>query len=417
VTDRGILLDEAAAAGVDPDGLRQAFGLLEEWIGEGMPAGVAALVARGGRIAGEAYLGLADRRRGRPVDAATIWSLASITKPVTATAFMLLVERGQLDLDTPLYRWLPEFLDAPATAFDRRAVTPRHLLAHCAGLPGFSPDNLVLRQAHQPLTAFVRSFGRQPLLFAPGSAHLYSNPGILLAAEAVGRALAGTLGQPVAAPAIDHFHPFVREQILAPLGMTSSALRPPATWDDRIAWVEETGQEGQDWEAANSTYYRGLGIPWGGLFSRPRELVRFVDCFLPAAAGRQRIGQPAGAGDGHRLVSPTTAAAMTAVQFAPADVDPALVPEPRDSLPPKRRPRVAWGIGWEIKDHKRPFFAGRRTSPATFGHIGATGTMAWADPRADVVCLLLTNCALDSRWWRRRPRMSLFSDAVMAAVW
>ena len=248
----GMTVDGARDAGFEPDALRRAFALLETWVDEGVLPGAAAIVSRGGQIAGEAYLGLAQRQARRPVDSGTIWSLASITKPFTATAVMLLVERGAFSLDEPLGGLVPEFLDAPKTDFDRGAVTLRHVLAHCSGLPGFSEDNTDLRRRHEPLETFVRSFGRQPLLFAPGTRHLYSNPGILMAAEAVARALTGALGQRVSEPAIRRFHPFVHEAILAPLGMVNSSLLPPPEWNERIAWVEGTGQEGMDWEMANS---------------------------------------------------------------------------------------------------------------------------------------------------------------------
>jgi beta-lactamase class C len=411
----GLSLDGARGAGVDPDALRRVFELVASWVEAGVLPGAAALVARGGEVAGEVYVGLANRAEGRRVDADTIWSLASVTKPFTGAAVMRLVEEGRLSLDEPLYRILPEFLDAPERPFDRRAVTLRHVLAHCSGLPGFSPDNTDLRRAHLPLEAFVRSYGSQALLFQPGTAHYYSNPGILLAAESVGRALAGTLGQPVPRPEVGRYHPFVQEGILSPLGMTGSSLLPLEEWDGRIAWVEGTGQEGQDWEMANSRYYRSLGIPWGGLFSRPRELVRFVDLFLPAAGGRQRIG--AAPGGEVRVVSPATARAMTTVQFAPPDAPEDLAPELRDTAawtPPL--PVVEWGLGWSLKGAKRPHFSGELTSPATYGHLGATGTMVWADPAVDVACVLLTNRTLVSGWSRERPRQALFSNAVMAAV-
>jgi CubicO group peptidase (beta-lactamase class C family) len=328
---------------------------------------------------------------------------------------VLLVQDGRLSLDEPLAGLIPEFLDAPDTPFDRRAVTLRHVLSHCSGLPGFSPDNTELRRGHRPLEAFVASFGRQPLLFAPGTAHYYSNPGIVLAAEAVGRALAGTLGQPTDPAQVGRYHPFVHERLLAPLGMTWSSLLPPPSWDDRIAWVESTGQEGQDWEAANSRYYRSLGIPWGGLFSRPRELARFVDLFLPGAGGEPRLGSA----DGARIrLSRASLRAMTTVQFAPPDAPADLAPELRDSAartPPL--PAVEWGIGWTIKGTKRPHFSGELASPHTYGHLGATGTMVWADPRDDVTCVLLTNRALGTGWASgTRPRQALFSNAVVGAV-
>jgi beta-lactamase class C len=108
---------------------------------------------------------------------------------------------------------------------------------------------------------------------------------------------------------------------------------------------------------------------------------------------------------------------MTAVQFAPPDAPADLAPELRDvaaGAPPL--PAVAWGIGWSLKGQKRPHFSGELTSPDTFGHLGATGTMVWADPAVDVACVLLTNRTLVSGWPSERPRQALFSNAVMAAV-
>ncbi len=413
----GVNVDGARDAAFDPDGLHRAFHLLEDWVDQGILPGAAALVSRGGRVAGEAYVGLAHRPQGRAVDSETIWSLASVTKPFTATAVMLLVEEGVLSLDEPLHELLPEFLDAPETPFDRRAVTLRHVLAHCSGLPGFSEDNTALRQAHRPLEDFVRSFRRQPLLFAPGSAHYYSNPGILMAAEVVGRALTGALGQAVATPAVRQLHQFVARRVLAPLGMASSTMLPPPDWNDRIAWVERTGQEGLDWEGANSAYYRSLGIPWGGMFSTPRDLIRFVDLFLPDANGRQRIGLSPAADAAPRIISPATARAMTTVQFAPPDAPADLSPELRDSAA-RATPlsAVEWGIGWEIKGRKRLHRDGELTSDRTYGHAGATGTMVWADPHADIACVLLTNRTLVSGWTTERPRQAMFSNAVMAAA-
>jgi beta-lactamase class C len=413
----GLLLDTAHDAGFSPDGLRRAFALLDGWIEQGVLPGAAALVARGGRVAGEAYLGVAERASGRKVDPETIWGLASITKPVTATAVLLLVERGLVALDQPLCTLIPEFLGGPETGFDRCAVTLRHQLSHCSGLPGFSPDNFDLRRMHRPLADFVRSFYRQPLLFAPGALHYYSNVGICLAAEVVGRALGGVLGQRVESPAVDRYHAFVQEAILGRLGMASSSLRPPAEWDGRIARVEDTGQEGTDWEMANSAYYRSLGIPWGGLFSRPRDLIRFVDLFLPAAGGRQRIGVADSTIPAPPIIAPATARVMTTVQFAPPDAPPDLAPELREGGPPDViRPQVEWGLGWAVKGTKRGHESGDLTSPATYSHSGATGTVTWADPATDIACVLPTNRAQRSGWHTDELRMARFANAVMAAA-
>jgi CubicO group peptidase (beta-lactamase class C family) len=399
-----IALDNARDLGFDPDRLKNAFLLLDGWAHEGVIPGAGALVTRGGQIAGEAYVGTANRETGQLVDERTVWSLASVTKPFTAGAVMLLVEEGKLSLEEPLYQLLPEFLTAPATQFDRKRVTLRHALSHCSGLPGFSEDNIELRRAHKPLEEFVRSFGRQPLFFEPGAYHLYSNPGILLAAECVGRALDGTLGQHVETPAVGRYHSFVHERILGPLGMLDSSLKPPAEWDARIARVERTGQEGTSYEGANSAYYRSLGIPWGGLFSTPRDLVRYVQLFLTSAGTDGPLSRAA-------------RRAMVTVQCAPPDAPAEAAQNQRDAAartPPLSA--VEWGIGWELKGSKQAHRSGDLTSPATYGHAGATGTMVWADPVLDVACVLLTNRTLVSGWTTERRRQSMFSNAVVASL-
>lgn len=406
-----INLDPARSAGLDPDRLQTAFNLLSAWIDEGLLPGAGALIARGGRIAAEAYLGTRRRGHDLPVDADTIWSLASITKPFTATAVMLLVEEGRLILDEPVVQLVPELADAPSTPFDRGLVTLRHCLGHCSGLPGVSEDNLDLRRTHQPIESFARSFMRQPLFFEPGTMHLYSNPAITVAAEAAGRALGRKLGQRVDVPMLGHIYPFVRDRILARLGMVSTDFRPPDEWNDRIALVSGTGQEGLDWEGSNSPYYRSLGMPWGGLFGTPREIARFADAFLPAAGGAGRLG---GAG---RVVAPATAGAMTTSQHTVPDAPPEVCPpELRESVPWPLRPAVTWGIGWNVKGAGRGHASGDLTSPATFGHGGASGTLIWADPATDVVCALFANEAMRTGWSATRPRQAMFSNAVAAAV-
>ena len=399
-----ITLDDARELGFDPDRLKNAFLLLDGWAHEGVIPGAGALVARGGRIAGEAYVGAANSQTGALVEGSTVWSLASVTKPFTAGAVMLLVDEGKLSLEEPLAQLLPEFMEAPKTEYDRTRVTLRHALSHCSGLPGFSEDNIELRRARKPLEEFVRSFGRQPLFFEPGAYHLYSNPGILMAAESVGRALDGTLGQRVDVPAVGRYHSFVHERILGPLGMLDSSLKPPPEWDARIARVERTGQEQTGFDMANSEYYRSLGIPWGGLFSTPRDLVRYVQLFLPSASGEGPLSRAA-------------RRAMTTVQFAPPDAPAEVAPTLRDAAartPPLKQ--VEWGIGWEIKGSRHSHRSGDLTSPATYGHAGATGTMVWADPATDVACVLLTNRTLVSGWTTERRRQSMFSNAVVASL-
>jgi CubicO group peptidase (beta-lactamase class C family) len=107
---------------------------------------------------------------------------------------------------------------------------------------------------------------------------------------------------------------------------------------------------------------------------------------------------------------------MTSIQAAPPDAPPDLAPELREVVPPVARAAVAWGLGWEIKGAKRRHPSGDLTSPATFGHGGASGTYAWAEPTEDLVCVLLTSRASRTGWAEERPRQALFANAVMAAL-
>jgi CubicO group peptidase (beta-lactamase class C family) len=414
MTEQGVHVDGARDAGCEPDALRRAFGLLEEWVADGVIPGAAAVVARGGRVAGEAYVGQSNIKQQRSVRSDTIWSIASITKPITAAAVLMLAEQGRFSLGEQLSELIPEFLEGPVTPFDRQAVTLRHLLSHCSGLPGVSEDNIELRRAHRPIGDYVRSHLRQALLFSPGTRHYYSNCGLSLAGEVVGRALAGGLGRESGEPQVGRYHPFVQESILAPLGMADSTFFPPEAWIDRIAWVEGTGQAGMDWESPNSPYYRTLGYPWGGIFSTARDLIRFVDLFQPPAAGRQRIG--AGPNGGAQIVSPATARAMTSEQWSLPDASARLRPDLRDSLLTQERPLVSWGLGWELRGTKQLDRSGDLSSPRAYSHLGGTGTMAWGDPATDVSVVLLANQALLAGWTTERPRQAMFSNAVCASL-
>ena len=112
----------------------------------------------------------------------SVFLLASITKPVTACAMLLLVERGLISLDDPVSKHLPEFVGG-----QRPNILVSHLLSHISGMPDMVPANVELRQAHAPLSSFVDHALRCPLLFPPATDFSYQSAGILLAAEIVER--------------------------------------------------------------------------------------------------------------------------------------------------------------------------------------------------------------------------------------
>ena len=285
---------------------------------------------------------------------AGIYLLASITKPMTAAAVMLLSDKGQLKLDDPVVKFISEFKGA-----DRAGMTIRHLLTHSSGLPDMLPENESLRKRHAPLPEWISLTCRTKLLFSPGTEVRYQSMGILLAAEIVERITKTPLSD------------FLAKEIFKPFGMRTASL---GLGGRTIASTEQCEVQGNnDWNW-NSGYWRNLGVPWGGAHAAAADVAKFLEAFRQKDNG---------------ILKPETSAAMIVNQTAGLN-------EPR-------------GLGFMVK----PGSFGVRCSPATFGHYGSTGTVAWADPKSDLVCVLLTTKPADSS---RANLLGPVSDCVSAAI-
>jgi CubicO group peptidase (beta-lactamase class C family) len=376
-----------------------AVGLVAGWVDEGVVPGAALLVSRGDQVLVERYWGVADTNRNVPATANTLWSIASITKPVTAAAFMACVDRGLLSLDAPLAGVLPEFVRVGDERPWRRDVTPRHLLTHTSGLAGFSRDNLAMRKRHAPVDDFIVSFMDEDVHFQPGRSHLYSSVGLGLIAECIGRKVSERDGR-----AIEAYWNFALD-LLHDLGVDDAVFLPDEEQQQRIAWVESTGQEGLDWEIGNSKYFRSLGFPWGGLYVRARDVLTFVSAFLP--------------GKDSKALPRAARAAMITQQVAPPDAPASVAPTQRDvTWDPTRPPRarVPWGLGWEVRGGESNDYMGDQSHATAFGHDGASGSIAWADPEEGLAVVLLTNRAWQSWWPVHERRTARLANAIMASL-
>jgi CubicO group peptidase (beta-lactamase class C family) len=269
--------------------------------------------------------------------------LGSITKPLCVTALMTLFDRGAFQLDDPLQKHLPQY-----RGDGREQVTLRHLLTHVSGLPDQLAENDTLRAGHAGLSEFVAHAIRTPLQFAPGSRYQYSSMGILLAAH-VAEIITGTSILEV-----------VDRTVLQPLGMTRSALGLGrfALADFVPVQTEFAAPESgagdptaKNWDW-NSPYWRKLGAPWGGAQASAPDVARFLAEFL------YRKGT---------VVQPETAASMV-----------------RNHNPPGLTPR---GLGFNVGTAA----GSPGCSDRTFGHTGSTGTLCWADPATDTICVVLTS--------------------------
>jgi CubicO group peptidase (beta-lactamase class C family) len=299
----------------------------------------------------------------------TVYILASITKPVTVTALMLLVERGQVSLTDPVQKYLPEF-QGPG----REKVRVQDLLTHTSGLPDMLPENVQLREAHAPLAEFVQGAMTTPLLFEPRTSFSYSSMGTLLAATIVQREVEMPLPQ------------FLQRELFEPLKMKHSSLglgERPLTDTARVQG-DSFAQSEEDLQryGANSSYLRKLGHPWGGMHSTVDDLGIFLQMFLNA-----------GVYDGKRILGRATVEAMIADQN-------------RDLGHP-------WGLGWGLRTSSEWNAFGDLSSDQTFGHSGASGTVAWADPDRELFCVILT-----TRPWRQDKGFLLrrIANVVQAAI-
>jgi CubicO group peptidase (beta-lactamase class C family) len=289
----------------------------------------------------------------------TVYLVASVTKPVVGTAAVLLVERGRLALDQPVAEVVPEFAEG-----GKEQVTVRHLLTHTSGLPDMLPENQELREQHQPLSEFIRRVCRLTLLFPAGTRIQYQSMGTAMLGEIVER----VDGRPLPR--------FLKEEFFMPIGMEGSCLGLESRLADRITRndlaVPGTGSDvaarDTDW-GWNSSYWHGFGAPWGGMFSTPLDLCRFLQMF--AAGGRW--------GD-QQILSPATVRAMTRNQT-----------EVMPGLPEAERRQQAWGLGWRLNAGPPAFPFGDLASPAAFGHTGATGTMVWHDPTTRLSAAIYCN--------------------------
>ena len=346
-----------------------AFSVLQEAIAErAFPAASVEIAIHGRVIALKGFGRFTYESSSAPVTPATLFDLASLTKVVATTPMaMLLYQRGLLDLDAPVAAVVPEFVSDAVKDPRRREVTFRMLLAHSSGLPAYEKLFLKARSRDELLhEIFVTA-----LTADPGARAEYSDIGFILLALALER---------VADESLDRF---CQREIFAPLGMTHTAFNPPSeiraqippTQDDHDFRYRVIQGEVQD---ENASVLEGVA-GHAGVFSTAADLTQFGHAMISPGA----------------LIRRETIALFTRRESAPAGTSRAL--------------------GWDTPSS--PSQSGKYFGPASFGHLGYTGTSLWIDPDRQLSVTLLTN-----RTWpdcsnhairKVRPR---FHDAVILAL-
>lgn len=347
----GLPIANPEEIGFVPARVQQAYGLLEQWVKTDKIPSACLGIGRKGRMLEPRFFGRHRLSGDAPLRKDALFLVASITKPVTVTALMMLVERGLLTLEDRVADFVPEFAQN-----GKKEVQIRHLMTHTSGLPDMVPNNVKLREGHQPLAKFIEEICKVPLLFPPGTGVSYQSAGIAILAEVLRR----ITGTPLAE--------FLRKEVFSPLGMFDTSLGWQPDKKDRIAEVHlEDEQKNTDWNW-NTQYWLSFGAPWGGLITSPFDFARLCQLMLSGGS----VGDV-------RLLGPATVRAMTVNQLSG-------MPE----VPEVERRCRPWGLGWRLQwpGHSANF--GDLLGPRVYGHWGATGTLCWLDPDSESFFILFT---------------------------
>lgn len=342
----GLPTAQPAEVGMEAAPLAQIAPRMQAFVDQGEIAGAVCLVARQGRVVSLEAVGQADLEAKRPMRPDTLFCIASMTKPITATALMTLVDEGKLSIVEPVSRYLPEFKETAVAGGKAVPITLKHLLTHTSGLSGSQQNQGSLEETAQALA-------RQPLAFEPGTKWQYS-PGL----SVIGRVVEVVSGQ--------SFEQFLQDRIFGPLAMVDTTFHPTPEQQSRLARLYQRGPQDKSLEPATHWLVEvspeTSPNPSGGLFSTAPDMVRFYQMILNG-----------GQLDGRRIVSAASVRQMTTLQT--------------DDLRTGFTDGNGWGLGWCLV--RQPQGVTRMLSPGTFGHGGAFGTQGWVDPERKMIFVFM----------------------------
>jgi CubicO group peptidase (beta-lactamase class C family) len=327
---------------------------LQPFIDRGTLAGAVTLVASRDRLLSLERIGFADVAAKTPMPADALFWIASMSKPMTATALMMLVDEGKIRLDDPVEKILPEFggqMLVAERSSDRlvlkrpaHPITVRNILSHTGGLPFSSLmeqptlDLLPLRDA-------ARSYAMTPLQFEPDTRYQYSNAGI----NTAGRIIEVVSGLP--------YEEFMDRRLFRPLGMVDTTFWPSEKQLSRLAKAYKPTPDKADLEETTVTQLKyplsdrkRQPMPAGGLFSTATDLMKFCQMILNR-----------GSQGGKRYLSEAAVAQMTRKQTG-------------ETI------KEGYGLGWS-------------TDGKTFGHGGAYSTNMSIDPARGLIFVFLVQHA------------------------
>jgi CubicO group peptidase (beta-lactamase class C family) len=337
----GLTASEVAAPTLAP--------ALQPFVDEHHIAGAVVLVADANKVLLTDAVGMMDLEAKKPMRTDCVFWIASMTKPITCTALMMLVDEGKVDVDAPVSKYLPEFKDQlliverdDAHVLLKQPTRPmrvRDLMSHTSGITRRSLPG-ALTGDEVSLATRVAAYASQPLEWEPGTKYLYSNAGI----NTVGRIIEKISGQSYAQ--------FVQERLFDPLGMTDTSFWPTDEQASRLA----TGYQPNPDKSGLVPVRRVLSdrtrepSPAGGLYSTAADMAKFCQVILNH-----------GTSAGRRYVSPERINQMTSRQTS-AEIS------------------ESYGFGWT-------------TRKGLASHNGAWKTNMSINPKAGLITILMVQNA------------------------
>ena len=315
-------------------------------------AGAVMLVADKDGVLAQEAAGFADVGAGKAMRTDSLFWIASQSKPITATALMMLVDEGKVDVDDPVEKYLPEFRGQMVVAEKDdthvllkkpvHPITVKNILSHTSGLP-FRSAIEVPTLDRLPLEYRVRSYAMAPLEFEPDTRYQYSNAGI------------NTAGRIIEVVSKMKYEEFLQKRLFDPLGMTDTTFWPTPEQTARLAKSYKPGPGKKGLEETIVTQLRypltdrkdRYPMPAGGLFSSAADLAKFY-----------RMLMNGGVLDGRRYLSEKAVKTMTS----------------------RQTPTAEYGFGFS-------------TGNGRIGHGGAYSTNSYIDTEHGVILIWLVQHA------------------------
>jgi CubicO group peptidase (beta-lactamase class C family) len=324
-------------------------------------SGAVTIIATKDKILDLESIGLADIEKKRPMAPDSLFWIASMTKPVTAVAVLMLQDEGKLNVKDPVENYIPEFATLKTPSGQPAHITIEQMLTHTSGLG--EGDAAAIINAHT-LADLIPIYLSTPMQYEPGSRWKYTQSGINVSARIV-ELVSGI-----------SFDKFVKKRILSPLGMKNTTFYLSRKSRSHLVtpYIRDKNT-GALVEAPPITNFGRKGHPPfgnGGLFSTGPDYARFCQMLLGG-----------GVFEGKRYLSPAAFRLLTTVQTGELPTGFLQTAEYGS-----HGMNYGWGIGVAVLRASHEGVAAM-LSPGTFGHGGAWGTQAWIDPVRGLAYILM----------------------------